>query len=120
MVLLIDHSVNVPGNIVPQPKIAIIHQNLTFSSNAVMVAWSDRRCVYYQLAARQSCDLTSNTMVLINRTKEETITLEAEVLSNFSYFHLTAYDGHSNQCEDHFLELFQLGTGSKFVSYYYL
>ena len=116
MILLIGH-LNVPDSNDPQSKIVLMHQNLAFSSNAIVVPWRalrEKRCIYYQLAARQSCDLNSNTMVLINRTKEETIILEPEILSNFTYFHLTAFDERGNQYEELFLETFQFGPGSEF------
>ena len=90
----------------------IIHQNLIFFPNAIMVIWralNVARCVYYQIVASHSCDLNSNTIVLINRTEEETIILEAdsEILSNFTFFHLTVYDEQGDQHEELFLESFQ-------------
>ena len=109
---------NVPSNTDPQPKMVIIHQNLIFFPNAIMVTWralNAARCVYYQLIASHRCDLNSNTIVLINRAEEETIILEAdsEILSNFTYFHLTVYDEQGDQYEELFLESFQFGPGSK-------
>ena len=73
----------------------IVHQNLTFFPNNVVVSWrvlDDRRCSHCQLVARQSCDLNSNRMMLVNKTKQDTITLEPEVMSNFTHFSLTVYD----------------------------
>ena len=109
---------NVPGNTDPQPKMVIIHQNLIFFPSAVVVTWRALNaliCVYYQLVASHSCNLNSNTIVLIDRTEEETIILESEVLSNFTYFHLTVHDEQGNEREELFLESFQFGTGSKFL-----
>ena len=109
---------NVPGNTDPQPKMVIIHQNLIFFPNAVMVTWrafNAARCVYYQLVVSHSCDLNSNTIVLINRTKKETIILEPEALSNFTYFHLTVHDEQGDQHEELSLESFQFGPGSKLL-----
>ena len=66
----------------------------------------------YQLVARHSCDYSSS-VVLINGTKVETIILEAETLSNFTYFSLTVYDEHGDQHEELILESFQFGSGGK-------
>ena len=107
---------NVPGENDPRPKIVVIHQNLAFSPSTVSLTWRalhERRCAHYQLVARRSCDLNSNTMVLINWTKEETIILEAEIFSNFTYFSLTVYDEQGNEREEFFLESFQFVPGSK-------
>ena len=71
------------------------------------------RCAHYRLAVSHSCDVNSDTVVLINRTMEESITIESEVLSNFTYFHLTVYDEQGGQYEELFLEIFQFGPGSK-------
>lgn len=84
-----------------------------------MVTWKALnamiRCAHYQLVAGHSCDYStsSNTEVLINGTKVEAIILEAETLSNFTYFSLTVYDEHGDQHEELFLESFQFGLGSK-------
>lgn len=107
----------------PPPKIVIMHQNLTFSPNAVVVTWralnneSSRRCAYYQLSARHGCDINSDPMVLINNTVQNTIILRPEVLSNFTFFYLTVYDEQDSQCDDVFLEAFQFTPGSKFLSW---
>ena len=95
----------------------IVHQNLTFFLDTVSVTWkvlNDRRCSHYQLVAKQNCDLNSNLMVLVNKTKPDTITLEPEVMSNFTHFSLTVYDEEGNQCEELFLESFQFRPGSRF------
>ena len=95
----------------------IVHQNLTFFPSTIVVTWrvlNDRRCSRYQLIARHSCDLNSNEiMVLINKTKQDTITLEREVISNFTYFNIIAYNEQGNQCEELFLESLQFSPGSK-------
>ena len=111
----------VPSNNDPQPKIVIIHDNLTFSPSAINLAWStlyDKRCAHYQLIVSHSCDVNSNSMVLINKTKEDRIFLEPDVLSNLMYFNLTAYDKEDNQCKDLFLEAFRFNPGSKFYDNY--
>ena len=95
----------------------IVHQYLTFFPS-VVITWrvlNDRRCSRYQLVARQSCDLHSNRMVLVNKTKQDVITLEPEVTSNFTYFSLTVYDEQGNQCENLFLESLQFTQGSKLL-----
>ena len=112
---LLGH-LRVPSNTDPQPKMVIVHQNLTFFSNILVVSWrvlNDRSCSRYQLVARHSCDLNSNRMVLVNKTKQDTITLEGEVISNFTYFSLTVYDEQDSQCDYLFLESFRFSPGSK-------
>ena len=98
-----------------QPKMVLIHQNLTFSTTAIKITWrvlNDRICAYYQLVVSQNCDLSSKTMVLINRTMEESITLEPEVLSNFLYFNLTACNEQGDQCvKNFFWRHFNLAQG---------
>ena len=101
----------------PQPKMVLIHQNLTFSTTAITITWralNDKRCAYYQLVS-QNCDLNSNTMVLINRTEEKATTLEPEILSNLTYFNLTVYDEGGQQCEELYLESFKFGPECKFI-----
>ena len=83
-----------------------------------MVAWrvvNDRRSVHYHLVARHSCDPNSNGMVLFNRTKQDTIILESQVISNFALLNLTVYDEGGDQYEDLFLESFRFSPGSKYV-----
>ena len=107
-----------PGNKDPQLKIALVHQNLAFSQIAINLTWkvlNERGCALHQLAARQSCILSSNTMVLINRTKQDTIAIEPEIISNFTFFYLTVYDEQGNQCKELFLESFRFGPKSKFL-----
>ena len=108
----------VPYNTDPQSKVVTVHQKLVFFPNTIVVTWrvlNDRTCSHYQLVARHSCDLNSNRIVLVNKTnKQDTITLEPEVTSNFTYFNLTVYDKQGSQCENLFLESFQFSPGSKF------
>ena len=101
----------------PQPKVAIIHQNLTFLSNSLKLSWktfSKERCTRYQLVMSHRCDVDSVSMVLVNQTVEDSITLLPEAFLNFMYFSLTVYDEEGNQCEELSLEQFQFNTGSKF------
>ena len=106
----------------PRPKIIIQHKNLTLLSNkSFNLMWrilNYKRCTRYQLVVSQNCDVNSNSIVLINKTKENSIFLEPEVLSNFMYFNLTSYDKEDNQCEDLFLESFQFNPESKFYDNY--
>ena len=106
----------------PRPKIIFQHQNLTLLSNkSFNLMWrilNYERCARYQLVVSQNCDVNSNSIVLINKTKENSIFLEPEVLSNFMYFNLTSYDEKGNQCEDLFLESFQFNPESKFYDNY--
>ena len=109
----------------PQPKMVLIHQNLTFSRSptAFKITWRvindrSRRCVHYQLVGSQSCDASSNTVVIINRTEERTVNIiEPNVLSNSTYFSLTVYDEGGQQCtHDLQLESFKFSPECKIVT----
>ena len=105
----------------PQPKMVLIHQNLTFSPTAIKLTWTvvndrSRRCAHYHLVASQGCDASSNAMVIINRTEERIVNiLEPNILSNLTYFSLTVYDEHSQQCTCD-LELFKFSPECKFIT----
>ena len=117
--------VGVPSSINdPQPKMVLIHQNLelTFSLTAIKLTWTvvndrSRSCVHYQLVGSQSCDASSNAMVIINRTEENAINiLEPNVLSNLTYFRLTVYDEGGQQCASD-LESLKFSPECKFITY---
>ena len=113
--------VGVPSSINdPQPKMVLIHQNITFSLTAIKMMWRvvndrSRRCVHYQLVGSQSCDASSNAIVIINRTEENTVNiLEPNILSNLIYFSLTVYDEGGQQCT-HDLEPFKFSPECKVI-----
>ena len=108
---IVQHKMFLVGNLQvpssindPQPKMVLIHQNITFSLTAIKMMWRvvndrSRRCVHYQLVGSQSCDASSNAIVIINRTEENTVNiLEPNILSNLMYFSLTVYDEGGQQC----------------------
>ena len=105
----------------PQPKMILIHQNLTFSPTAIKLMWTvvndrSRRCAHYHLVVSQSCDTSLNAIVLINRTEENTINfLEPNILSNLTYFSVTVYDERGQQCTCD-LELFKFSPECKFIT----
>ena len=123
---IVQHKIFLVGNLQvpssindPQPKTVLIHQNITFSLTAIKIMWTvlnDRRCTHYQLVGSQSCDASSNAMVIINRTEENTINiLEPNVLSNLMYFSLTVYDERGQQCTRD-LEPFKFSPECKFIT----
>ena len=115
--MFLDHFHEVPGCYDLQLKLIIIHQSLFISHNFFSLAWqtlNSETCIHYQLSVGSCYDSKSNSKILINGTKDNSIFLEHEDLldeRNMSlYFNITAYNEKGIYLR---LELFRFNRESK-------